>query len=252
MHPLHHDRLSLMSFGWLRSRDGSPIWSAEAEVDPRGAGSAAALAVQLLHTTRWGELDFLVIDTPPGTGQIPMALAARGHLAGAVVVTTPSKLAVADVVRGVAMLSRFDIPILAVVENMASFRCGSCGTVHFPYGRRHLEDILSSISTTSFDAARDGNTCLATPAFSLPIVPFDDRLPTTSNFTSEVNALARSLEISTANMASVELPQLAWHERPSWTDKLYFAKARRHASRRQSSDMRFKISPPKMGDGFVG
>jgi Mrp family chromosome partitioning ATPase len=79
MPPLVHDNgLKMMSFGWLRSACGTPIWGSAAEVDPRGAGKPGALVVQLLHTTVWGELDYLIVDTPPGTGEIPMALAARG------------------------------------------------------------------------------------------------------------------------------------------------------------------------------
>lgn len=122
MLPWRQEGLSLMSFGWFG------VWSESDEVDTRGAGDAGALAVQLLHTTAWGELDYLIVDTPPGTGQIPRALAARGHLSGALVVTTPSVLSVADVVRGVSMLDRFGVPILAVVENMSKFTstCGRC------------------------------------------------------------------------------------------------------------------------------
>lgn len=86
--PVESDGLALMSFGWLGG-----VWNEHDELDVRGAGDPGALAVQLLHTTAWGELDYLVIDQPPGTGEIPRALAARAHLAGAVVVSTPSTLA---------------------------------------------------------------------------------------------------------------------------------------------------------------
>ncbi|EGB05289.1 hypothetical protein AURANDRAFT_5053, partial [Aureococcus anophagefferens] len=132
MEPAAHDSLALMSFGWLgrlmgESDDGEVI-------DPRGAGTAGELSVQLLHTTAWGDLDYLVVDTPPGTGEIPRALAARARFSGAVVVTTPSPLAIADVVRGVAMLAKFDVPILGVVENMATFT-SDCGKVYHPFGR---------------------------------------------------------------------------------------------------------------------
>ena len=128
MVPVESGGMKLMSFGFIQG-----LWSAGDAIDTRGGGAAGELAVQLLHTTKWGALDYLVIDTPPGTGEIPRALAARAHYAGAVVVTTPSDLAVADVVRGVALLRKFDVPILGVVENMATFQCG-CGEVHRPFG----------------------------------------------------------------------------------------------------------------------
>ena len=260
MLPLAHAGLKLMSFGWLRSKSGELIWGPEAEVDPRAAGTAGALAVQLLHTTAWGELDYLLIDTPPGTGEVPMALAARANLAGAICVTTPSKLAVADVVRGVAMLQRFEVPVLAVVENMASFRCCSCDELHFPFGRGHLESVLASIEA--------GGSAAVVPSFRLPIVPaggedngrdvcgssfVDDGIGDTSKaldngFSREFDALALALEsnVALAGKPPVELPQLAWHERPHWPNKLYFSsqKSSHGARTRHRSDREFKILPP--------
>ncbi len=82
-------------------------------------------------------------------------------LLGAVVVTTPSSLATADVVRGIRMLERYSIPVLGIVENMASFQCGKCTELHFPFGREHLADVL----------ARLGEPGKKTCVVSLPIVP---------------------------------------------------------------------------------
>jgi Mrp family chromosome partitioning ATPase len=101
--PLSDEGIKLMSFGWLsrlwvnfRAGDQS---AKEIRIVPR-------LATQLLHTTQWGDLDYLIVDSPPGTGAIPVAIAKTVPLAGAVVVTTPSQLAVVDVIRGVKMLQR--------------------------------------------------------------------------------------------------------------------------------------------------
>ena len=105
MAPVEAGDMKLMSFGFI-----GDLWDCEEDIDPRGAGGAGELAVQLLHTTDWGHLDDLIIDTPPGTGEIPRALAARAHYAGCVVVTTPSELAVADVVRGVSMIKSSSRP----------------------------------------------------------------------------------------------------------------------------------------------
>ena len=233
------------------------------QVDTRGAGDAGALAVQLLHTTAWGklhlaqsicgdrghillygvmvmltgELDYLIIDTPPGTGEVPRALAARAHLSGAVVVTTPSALATADVVRGVAMLTRFSVPVLALVENMSSFKthCGSCGHEHehFPFGYGHLDTVLESMEPTGSQVS----------TLRLPIAADHDptQSPSKSALASKLDALAATLEAEIVEADPVQLPQLAWHERPSWKDKLFFAS--RGAERRLDSDREFKITP---------
>ena len=116
------------------------------------------MSIQLLHTTAWGDIDFLVVDTPPGTGKIPRALLARAHLSAALVVTTPSTLATADVVRGVDMLNRFGVPVLAIVENMSSFTCDGCGKEHFPFGRGHVEEVIASIRANA--ALDDVRVCV--------------------------------------------------------------------------------------------
>ena len=152
--PLEHDGLKLMSFGWF-----SQLWNLHKDDEIRIG--RPMLCVQLLQTTAWGELDYLVVDSPPGTGEVLTALTTRVPLTGALVVTTPSKLAAADVVRGVRMLRRHDVPVLALVENMASFSCGGCGAVHHPFGRGHLEALRRELP--------DGLPC-----FSLPIVPDGD------------------------------------------------------------------------------
>ena len=152
--PLEHDGLKLMSFGWF-----SQLWNVHKDDEIRIG--RPMLCVQLLQTTAWGELDYLVVDSPPGTGEVLTALATRVPLTGALVVTTPSKLAAADVVRGVRMLRRHDVPVVALVENMASFSCGGCGAVHHPFGRGHLEALRQELP--------DGLPC-----FSLPIVPDGD------------------------------------------------------------------------------
>ena len=227
MVPLEHEAMKLMSFGWLGKLMGATDGDA---VDPRGAGTAGELGVQLLHTTEWGDLDYLVVDTPPGTGEIPRALAARAEFSGAVVVTTPSPLAIADVVRGVAMLAKFEVPVLAVVENMATFTCAGCGAAHHPFGTGMLEDVLAAVKRGSGAAAA---------AVSLPIVPADaPREP----LASALDALVDVLEAAAPPPSATSLPQLSWHERPYWPDKIFFAdKGKR---RFMKSDLNFKITPP--------
>jgi ATP-binding protein involved in chromosome partitioning len=82
---------------------------------------------QFLYEVHWGELDYLVVDLPPGTGDIQLTLAQAIPLSGAVIVTTPQDVAMADVTRGIEMFKKLNVPILGLIENMSYFRCPHCG-----------------------------------------------------------------------------------------------------------------------------
>lgn len=82
---------------------------------------------QLLTDVEWGELDYLLMDLPPGTGDVQLTLSQKVPLTGAVIVTTPQDVALLDVVRGISMFRKLNVPILGVVENMSFFKCPHCG-----------------------------------------------------------------------------------------------------------------------------
>jgi len=82
---------------------------------------------QFLNDVEWGDLDYLIVDLPPGTGDAQLSLAQALPLTGAVIVTTPQHVALADVRRGIAMFVKVEVPLLGVVENMSYFVCGHCG-----------------------------------------------------------------------------------------------------------------------------
>ena len=82
---------------------------------------------QLLTDVEWGELDYLMIDLPPGTGDVQLTLAQKVPLTGAVIVTTPQDVALLDVVRGISMFKKLNVPILGIIENMSFFQCPHCG-----------------------------------------------------------------------------------------------------------------------------
>ncbi|ATQ66786.1 MULTISPECIES: Mrp/NBP35 family ATP-binding protein [Methylosinus] len=116
--PLEAYGVKVMSIGFLVDEDVPMIW--------RGPMVVQALG-QLLGEVAWGELDALVVDMPPGTGDVQLTMAQQVPLAGAVVVSTPQDLALIDARRGVAMFQRVETPILGVVENMSYFLCPHCG-----------------------------------------------------------------------------------------------------------------------------
>jgi ATP-binding protein involved in chromosome partitioning len=115
--PLHAHGVSVMSIGFLVDPDQALVW--------RGPMVTGAL-IQLLRDVNWGELDYLVLDLPPGTGDVPLTLAQNVRAAGVVLVSTPQDVALADVIRAKLMFDKVSIPVLGLVENMSSFVCPHC------------------------------------------------------------------------------------------------------------------------------
>jgi ATP-binding protein involved in chromosome partitioning len=117
--PFERFGVRLMSLGFLVDRESAVIW--------RGPMVMKALE-QLLRDVRWGELDYLVVDMPPGTGDAQLTLSQKVRLAGSVIVTTPQDVALADARKGVAMFRKVDVPVLGIVENMSYFECPHCSS----------------------------------------------------------------------------------------------------------------------------
>lgn len=124
--PLEAHGLAVMSIGCLTGDDNTPIvW--------RGPKATGAL-MQLFNQTAWPQLDYLVIDMPPGTGDIQLTLAQRIPVSGAVIVTTPQHIALLDAQKGIELFNKVNIPILGVIENMALHTCSNCGQVDEIFG----------------------------------------------------------------------------------------------------------------------
>ncbi|MFP2958086.1 iron-sulfur cluster carrier protein ApbC [Myxococcus sp. 1LA] len=117
LNPLEAHGLKVMSIGFLVEADQALIW--------RGPMLHGAL-MQLVRDVNWGELDYLVLDLPPGTGDVALTLSQSVRAAGAVLVTTPQDVALADVVRAKQMFDKVHIPVLGIVENMSQFVCPNC------------------------------------------------------------------------------------------------------------------------------
>ncbi|KAL7569079.1 hypothetical protein ACA910_016919 [Epithemia clementina (nom. ined.)] len=170
--PIEHEGVRLLSLGFVNSNSG---------VQGSGTNNGAAImrgplvvkvVAQLLKGTDWGELDVLVLDLPPGTGDVQLAVCQDLALSGAVAVTTPSKLATTDTRKGIEMFTSLGVPTLAVVENMSYFVCEG-GKKHYPFGSGSINDwkgakvpttVQFPISPSANDATETGvPLCLARP-----------------------------------------------------------------------------------------
>lgn len=125
MEPMENYGVQVMSIGFLVPQDEAMIW--------RGPMATQALE-QLLRQTNWRDLDYLIVDLPPGTGDIQLTLSQRVPMTGAVVVTTPQDIALLDAKKGIKMFEKVGVPILGIVENMAVHVCSNCGHVEHIFG----------------------------------------------------------------------------------------------------------------------
>lgn len=129
--PLERHGLKAMSMGFMVDEDTPMVW--------RGPMVMGALT-QMLREVAWGDLDILVVDMPPGTGDVQLTISQQTPLAGAVVVSTPQDLALADARKGLAMFRKVEVPILGIVENMSYFICGKCDERHEIFGHGGAKD----------------------------------------------------------------------------------------------------------------
>jgi ATP-binding protein involved in chromosome partitioning len=136
IHPVYAQGIKLMSIGFLVDPDAPMVW--------RGPMVHGALS-QFLEQVEWGQLDYLIVDMPPGTGDAQLTLTQKAPLAGAVIVTTPQEVSLVDARKGLKMFEQVKVPLLGLVENMAFFACDGCGKEHDLFrrggGRRTAEQL---------------------------------------------------------------------------------------------------------------
>lgn len=140
--PLENRGVKLMSFGFVQQEDS------QAPAIMRGP-MVSQIINQLLTQTQWGELDYLVIDMPPGTGDVQLTLAQLIPITASVIVTTPQHISFIDVVKGVHMFDSLKVPTVAVVENMSYFLCENCEHKHQLYGKGALQQLVDTFGFQS-------------------------------------------------------------------------------------------------------
>jgi ATP-binding protein involved in chromosome partitioning len=126
LEPVKAFGIELMSIGFLVDPNEAVVW--------RGPMLASAVQ-QFMRDVAWSELDYLIVDLPPGTGDVQLTLSQTLKVSGALIVTTPQSVALADVVRAKSMFDKVNIPVIGLVENMAGFVCNKCDTLHHIFDR---------------------------------------------------------------------------------------------------------------------
>jgi len=135
--PLEAHGVKLMSIGFLIDRDQPAIW--------RGP-IVMKIITQFLRDVAWGQLDYFIVDMPPGTGDAQLSLVQATQLSGAIIVTTPQEVSVGDALRGVRMFERVSVPVLGIVENMSWFECPHCGKPTAIFGSGGGERLAAEVS----------------------------------------------------------------------------------------------------------
>jgi ATP-binding protein involved in chromosome partitioning len=135
--PLEAHGIKVISLGFLIERDQPAIW--------RGP-IVMKIVTQFLRDVSWGQLDYFLVDMPPGTGDAQLSLAQATHVHGALIVTTPQDVSVGDALRGVKMFQRVNIPVLGIVENMSWFECPHCGKPTSLFGTGGGERLASEVA----------------------------------------------------------------------------------------------------------
>ena len=138
LEPIEKYNLQVMSIGFLIDKETPMIW--------RGPMVTQALQ-QLLSDTNWRNLDYLVVDLPPGTGDIQLTLAQKIPVSGALIVTTPQEIALLDARKGIRMFEKVDVPILGVIENMSTHVCSQCGHEEHIFGAGGGQRIAKDYNT---------------------------------------------------------------------------------------------------------
>lgn len=166
--PVRAHGLASMSMAYLANDRTPMVW--------RGPMAGGAL-VQMLEQTLWGKLDYLLIDMPPGTGDIQLTLSQKATLAGAVIVTTPQDIALLDARKGIEMFRKVSVPVLGVIENMAMHTCSQCGHTESIFGtdggeriaREYGVDLLASLPLER--GIREATDAGSPPVVSEPASP---------------------------------------------------------------------------------
>lgn len=207
--PIEYEGVKLLSLGYVSSNSGIPGSGKSDNAAILRGPMAGRVVTQLLKGTEWGDLDVLILDLPPGTGDVQLTVCQEVDLSFAVGVTTPSNLAIADARKGISMFNSMGIETVAMVENMAYFECNDGGK-HYPFGRGFTGEVSTINETLGSNTLLPQNICQL-PISGTANAAIDARVPIClsrpENAKQELEAFKKLAEI-----VSRELFQLPYRE----------------------------------------
>ena len=188
--PIEAHGLKTMSMAYLVTEKTPMAW--------RGPMAAGALQ-QLLGQTMWGELDILVVDMPPGTGDIQLTLAQKAQVNGAVIVTTPQDIALLDAKKGIEMFIKVKIPVLGIVENMAMHICSECGHEEAIFGDGGGANVSEQYETRLLGSLPLDKSIRLNGDSGLPSVAADPEGPIAGHYGQIAQSVIAGLEAAADN-----------------------------------------------------
>jgi len=195
--PIKAHGIATMSMAYLTTEKTPMVW--------RGPMAAGALQ-QLLQQTDWGELDVLVVDMPPGTGDIPLTLAQKAQISGALIVTTPQDIALLDAKKGIEMFIKVKIPVLGIVENMATHICSNCGSEESIFGHGGGEKVADQYNTQLLGSLPLDRAIRQQGDVGTPISISDIKPEITAHYAK----IAESLMVALEQSSSQSSPQIVF------------------------------------------
>lgn len=197
--PIEAHGVKSMSMAYLVTEDTPMVW--------RGPMVAGTL-MQLLNQTQWGELDYLLIDMPPGTGDVQLTLSQKYPVSGAVIVTTPQDIALADAKKGVEMFRKVNIPVLGMIENMSMHICSQCGHAEHIFGTDGADRLATTYQTTVLGSLPLATWIREQSDAGTPVVAADDTADVALMYRHAARRLAVALNQSGSGagaMPSIEI-----------------------------------------------
>jgi len=193
-----HD-VQVVSMGFLATDDAPVIW--------RGPMLHGVIK-QFFHEVRWDNLDYLIIDLPPGTGDVVLSLSQTAHVAGAIVVTTPQQVSLADTRRAVAMYQKLEIPVLGLIENMSHFVCPACRHESDIFGNGGGERLATEMGVPFLGRIPISEPLRVGGDTGMPIVLTDPASPASQAFIAAAEQTAAQVSIQSFRKPVIPLTQV--------------------------------------------